>query len=202
MSTSGQLQVRGARAEEWRALGQVLGGAFQDDPVWMWVCPDPAKRRRFLGQLLGQVIRSRVARGWAWTTDHHEGGAVWAAPDEWKMSTSEILRCAVPGVRSIGLRNARSRMVALDAMEQGHPSEPHWYLEILAARVDLRGRGVGSALMAPMIERCDVEGTAAYLESSKQENLAFYHRFGFEVTEEAVMAPGCPPLWRMWRNPR
>jgi hypothetical protein len=56
--------------------------------------------------------------------------------------------------------------------------------------------------MAPMIERCDREGEAAYLESSKEENLAFYHRFGFEVTGELTLTPDSPTIWKMWRNPR
>lgn len=193
--------VRVARPEEWRPLGALLADAFDDDPVWEWICPDLVRRRRHLGRLFAQVIRPRVQRGTVWTTDSHEGGAVWAGPGEWKTGGADVARCLVPALRAVGLRHARERLGALPAMERGHPREPHWYLEILAARVDLRGRGVGSALMAPMIERCDAEGQPAYLESSKYENLAFYHRYGFEVTEEVVIARGCPPLWRMWRDP-
>ena len=195
------LQVRSARPAEWSDLGRVLGGAFQDDPIWSWICPDPDRRREHLAGLFAQLIKARVASGWGWTTELQEGAAVWAAPGAWKTGTSEMLRCAVPAIRAAGLGNLRTRIGALTQMEKAHPREPHWYLEFLAARVDLRGKGVGSTLMAPMIERCDTEGMPAYLESSKEENLAFYHRFGFEVTEEAVIAPGCPPLWRMWRNP-
>jgi GNAT superfamily N-acetyltransferase len=202
VSSRGEYAVRSAAHDEWRRLGAVLAGAFQDDPVWMWICPDPDRRAKHLGSFFAQIIRPRVQRETAWTTEGHEGAAVWAAPGTWKTGTADVARCLVPALRSVGLSNARERLGALPAMEKGHPREPHWYLEILAARVDLRGRGVGSALMAPMIERCDTDGTPAYLESSKYENLAFYHRFGFEVTEETVIAPGCPPLWRMWREPR
>lgn len=202
MSGRAEYEVRAATHEEWRPLGAVLADAFQDDPVWMWICPDPARRAKHLSSLFAQVIRPRVQRDTAFTTSSHEGAAVWAAPGTWKTSTADVARCLVPAVRSVGLGKVRERLGALPAMEKGHPREPHWYLEILAARVDLRGRGVGSALMAPVIERCDRDGMPAYLESSKFENLAFYHRFGFEVTEEIEIAPGCPPLWRMWRDPR
>ncbi|MHB1137767.1 MAG: GNAT family N-acetyltransferase [Microthrixaceae bacterium] len=197
--TASTRRVRPAAHDEWRRLGAILADAFDDDPVWMWICPDPVRRRRHLGQLFAQVIRPHVRRDTAWTTDALEGGAVWAAPGEWKAGPSDVARSLVPALRAVGLRHARARLGALPAMERGHPTEPHWYLEILAARSDLRGRGVGSALIAPMIERCDADGLPAYLESSKYENLAFYHRFGFEVTEEVVIAHGCPPMWRMWR---
>jgi hypothetical protein len=52
-----------------------------------------------------------------------------------------------------------------------------------------------------MLDRCDSEGVGAFLESSKERNIAFYARHGFRVTSE-VRFPGGPPLWLMWRDPR
>ncbi len=127
---------------------------------------------------------------------------MWAAPDDWKSGVREQLRVTVPMARAVGLRSIASRLGALATIERHHPTEPHWYLAILGADPDRRGQGIGSALMEPMIERCDADGMPAHLESSKEENLAFYHRFGFEVTDELSLPHGGPPLWGMWRDPR
>lgn len=86
----------------------------------------------------------------------------------------------------------------LDAL---HPTEAHWYLSTIGTDPDQQGRGVGSALMAPGLERCDAEGVRAYLESSKEANLPFYRRFGFEVTSE-IVTEGGPTIWQMWREPQ
>jgi hypothetical protein len=55
--------------------------------------------------------------------------------------------------------------------------------------------------MAPVLDICDREGLAAYLESSKESNVAFYRHRGFEVTGEVSVPDGSVRLWLMWREP-
>lgn len=55
--------------------------------------------------------------------------------------------------------------------------------------------------MLPMIDRSDEEGIGMYLESSKESNVAFYGRFGFEVRKVLRLRKG-PDMWTMWRRPR
>jgi GNAT superfamily N-acetyltransferase len=191
-----------ARAGQWRALGEVLGRGFRDDPVWNWVCPDPIRRQRHLGAAFAHVIRHRVLAGTAWTTPGLAGAAVWAPPGDWRARPVDTARMALPLLRAIGPRGVPQRVRALARIEARHPPEPHWYLEILATEPELRGRGVGSMLLEPMLERCDREGVPAYLESSKEANIAFYARFGFEVTSEIRIDDEAPLLWAMWRRPR
>ena len=50
-----------------------------------------------------------------------------------------------------------------------------------------RGEGIGSALLRHRLDR--PEGPA-YLESSKQENIPLYERFGFELRDTIPCATG------------
>ena len=58
-----------------------------------------------------------------------------------------------------------------------------------------------SALIRSVLDRCDAQGFGAYLESSKEQNLAFYARHGFDLTQRCDPG-GQPPTWTMWRDPR
>ncbi len=89
----------------------------------------------------------------------------------------------------------------LNLMEQKHPHEPHWYLAVLGVAPDRQGRGFGSHLMQPVLERCDANGDAAYLETDTERNVQLYERHGFKVTEEFDLPGGGPPVWLMWRDP-
>lgn len=191
--------ARLAQPDETRAIARLLADAFFDDPLWEWMVPDPERRRVHLVPLFERLIRRPVLSGWVLTTDEPGGAAQWCAPGQWKVSPIEGMRMSGTLLRAIGPGLVRSRLGALIAMEQHHPAEPHWYLQIIGTDPTRRGSGIGTVLMDAMLERIDREFLPAYLESTKEQNLAFYHRFGFEVTEEVRPHPESPPIWSMWR---
>jgi GNAT superfamily N-acetyltransferase len=129
-----------------------------------------------------------------------QGGAIWFAPGSWKLGGLELLT-AFPTLLAFGRDTPRS-LGLLNQVEKVHPEEPHWYLSVLGTDPAHQGKGVGSALMQPVLDRCDEEGLGAYLESSKEANIPFYRRHGFEVTTEVTIKGGGPTLWPMWRDPR
>ena len=90
----------------------------------------------------------------------------------------------------------------IDATDKAHPTERHYYLQFIGVDPDHQGKGLGNALMQPVLERCDREGCGAYLENTNEANRVFYERLGFVVTGEIDLGQGAPPLWQMWRNPQ
>ena len=89
----------------------------------------------------------------------------------------------------------------LARIERAHPREPHWYLAVLGTDPRHQGRGVGPALLAPILARCDADRVLAYLESSKRSNVPFYERHGFRMVGELAIEGG-PVIWRMLREAR
>ena len=88
-----------------------------------------------------------------------------------------------------------------ELISKHHPREPHWYLQTLSVEPASQRRGIGTALIEPGLERADADGVGAYLETQRRDNIPYYERFGFELTDE-ISLHDSPPLWLMWREPR
>ena len=188
--------VRTATADDVGVLARTLARAFHDDPLAEFSHPRASRREARLAFFFTGRLRTLVDEELCVCSDERTGAALWAPPDRWHVPGREALR-------TVRLLNRRAPLVAAGfaRMERRHPREPHFYLATLGVSPEAQGRGLGSALLAPMLERCDREGVPAYLESSKERNLAFYGRHGFRVREE-MRFPRGPRLWLMWRDPR
>ncbi len=127
------------------------------------------------------------------------GAAVWAPPDVELFGEAEGAAFATALVEHCG-GDAIERLMALAELTGSrHPHDrPHFYLFLLGAAV--HGNGTGSALLQPVLERCDADGLPAYLESSSARNVSFYERHGFRLQWEAAPEGG-PVLRGMWREP-
>ncbi|NDL59311.1 GNAT family N-acetyltransferase [Phytoactinopolyspora mesophila] len=82
------------------------------------------------------------------------------------------------------------------------PRVPHAYLHFLAVDPGLQRRGLGRKVIVPGLRRAERAGLGVHLETTNTENLAFYQRLGFEVSESLRLSEGGPTLWAMWRAPR
>lgn len=195
------IEVRKARAVDVPGLSASLARAFLDDPLMSWFFPEADRRARALPPLFSALLRKvMLGHDEVYTNDAVAGGALWAPPGKWRMSVGAQLRM-LPEMVWLFRGRMRFTTRALAFIERHHPKEPHWYLSVLGTDPPWQGRGVGSALMAPVLDRCDQEGAAAYLESSKEQNIPFYSRYGFELRDHLDLPDG-PRIWPMWRDPR
>ncbi|WP_436795801.1 GNAT family N-acetyltransferase [Actinospongicola halichondriae] len=180
------------------SMAAALARSFHDDPIMEHLVPERDHVER-IARFFTVDLTVLQVRGEVHVTPGLEGGALWAAPGQWRMPLREIVRHAVPTARAFGPRVPRA-LKTLSVIEAHHPEEPHWYLAVLGTDPTHQGKGIGSALLAPVLDRCDDEGVGAYLESSKESNIPFYRRHGFVVTEEIAL-PNGPSAWGMWRDP-
>jgi len=194
--------IRKATTADRSRLTAVMARAFDDDPFANWFVAQDKRRARRILDFMDVAYRMTSAHGEAYTTDDVQGGALWAPPGKWKMGLLQQFMLLPAMVRIATLSRVPAVMSGLTAVEKKHPHTPHYYLMALGVEPDLQGRGLGTALMAPVLQRCDAERIPAYLESSKEKNVPLYERNGFKVTERFEIPNGGPPIWLMWRDPK
>ena len=194
--------VRKATINEVLSVVDAVAWSFYEDPVFRWIAPNDARRLSELKR--GFALFAR--RIWfpqaeTYTTDRLIGGAFWMPPGTWQLNIFRQL-LMLPMMAVIGHGDLPRLLRTLSAVEAEHPHERHYYLPVIGISPQWQGRGFGSALLRPILNRCDREHLPAYLEASSPRNRTLYERHGFCVTNEVQVASDSPPMWPMWRDPR
>ena len=193
--------VRTAATADATRVAEALARAFYDDPVLSWAMPDEQRRADRLQRGFELFLRRvYLPHAHTYTTARVVGGALWLPPGQWRVGPLAQLRL-LPSMAAIWRRDLGRVMRMLHLFETKHPHEPHYYLGIIGVEPEAQGRGIGTALMRPVLERCDAEGVPAYLEATAPRNRDCYLRNGFSVVEEVRLPKDGPPYWGMWREP-
>jgi GNAT superfamily N-acetyltransferase len=195
--------VRPANEDDHEAAAEALALAFVDDPAWTHLLPSNETRgEQLLAFFTAEIGHLAPRHREVWVTEDGSGAAVWGRPGAWRVPTRETMSQGRPMAAVFGRRFPLAIWTQL-RLERHHPRKPHhWYLHYLGVEPRSQGRGLGTALLAPVLERCDREGTPAHLESSTERNRVLYERNGFTLTKVIDMPAGGPPLREMWREPR
>jgi GNAT superfamily N-acetyltransferase len=185
-----------------------LARAFYDDPLFNFFVPDPVSQSRALLTYMSAGVADAAPFGEIWVA-HTNGkvacAAVWLPPGAYPRGPRRDLMTNLRGIPTF-VRSGRRLSGALRllaALDKAHHAiaAPHYYLAILGTDPCFQRTGAGSATLQPVLQRCDEEGVVAYLETQKEENVAYYARHAFELIEKIDVA-GVPPVWTLSRQPR
>ncbi|WP_406374443.1 GNAT family N-acetyltransferase [Streptomyces sp. NBC_00647] len=199
--------IRVAGEADRELVVRLLDKAFHDDPVSHWVFPDPAHRRVTHPKLMAAFTDVVLAEGRVDLAEDGSACALWLSlPDGDHGDATEgdgededgpaQLRAAVDP------DNERVELIGRLTADVHPVGRAHAYLWMIGVAPERQGEGLGSALIGSVLERCDSEGLAAYLEASNDRSRALYERLGFVFTGRPLDLPDGPRMWPMWRDPR
>jgi ribosomal protein S18 acetylase RimI-like enzyme len=197
------MDVRRATRDDVPALAEVLARAFARDPFFAWLAGDAPERNQRMRDGWASILRHASAGlTETWTTTDRAGASIWIPPGRSVSGPLDALRL-LPGLARLTtwrrLRGASDAVEALERQRHRHAPRRHWYLSALGVDPAKQGEGIGSALLAPTLERADRDGTPAYLETAVARNVLLYERLGFEVVDEIVLPRTDVHGWLMLR---
>jgi GNAT superfamily N-acetyltransferase len=197
--------VRPASLDDVELLARIAAGGFYADPVLSWVFRDDDRRLDQLTFMFTGMVHDMLPdRG---VVDLAGGAcaAFWRPPDfeHGRMAADRVADALEePDAPAPFSADELERLGILgEVMRDHHPHEPHWYLNVVSTLPERQGRGLGAAALRPVLDRCDAEGTRAYLESTNPRNRTLYLREGFVEAGE-LQIPDGPAMLQMWRDPR
>lgn len=189
-------KARIAKASDIDGLVVTLTAAFETDPLWSWVFPDPEDLAIWWRFLVGSALRYP----WVWVSGEYAAVSVWIPPNGTELTEGEEGRVQSLLKELTGPR-APVVMELLERFETSHPRErPHYYLSLLGTHPDYRGRGLGMELLTEILATMDAEGVPAYLESSNPGNNRRYQRLGFRQVGDFTTPDGEHAVATMWRE--
>ncbi|MGW0966207.1 GNAT family N-acetyltransferase [Streptomyces sp. NPDC002516] len=197
--------IRVADETDRELVVRLLDDAFQDDPVSNWVFPEAAHRRAKHPGLMAAFTDVVLAEGRIDLAEDGSACALWlsvpAAGDHDGGEGADEdgpaqLRAAVDP------DNERVELIGRLTADIHPEGRAHAYLWMIGVAPERQGEGLGGALIGSVLDRCDREGLAAYLEASNARSRALYERLGFELTGSPLDLPDGPRMWPMWREPR
>ena len=190
-------EVREARPDEFPVLVETSCLAFTGDPLMRWLDERDGSDRCMLAAMASSDLKVAARRGIIHTVNGGAGNAIWYPPGAKQdlFDRIELITSLLPVMRLTRRMWAKVRLFR--KIIKIHPGTPHYYLSQLAVHPGVQSRGLGTALLRPVLAVCDREGIPAYLETQSEKNVGFYQKSGFAVRETFTTSDVLLLIWTM-----
>jgi ribosomal protein S18 acetylase RimI-like enzyme len=188
-----------------RAASLLLTRAFADDGILTHYLPGRRGQRLAIPAFFCAVIREHLATTYAATAGPDLVGVLTCAgPDEPRPRLGAQIRARsrLLQVQALFPHTSRQLLAGFRRMERLRPPQPHWYLAFAGVEPALQGKGIGEALLRPVLQQADFDAVLCYLETPFPRTQALYRRLGFEIVSESRPFRDARPLVTMMRKPR
>lgn len=160
----------------------VLAAAFFADPMLVALFPDGGARARVAGLLFRAILAGDIRRGRVLGVGSPiEAVAVWHLAGDPRRSVRGTLAVAAGQARLLPWARALARAWELQAgieqLQREHGAAGRSHLYFLGVRPEAQGRGLGGALVRPIL---DAHGPA-WTETQNPANVGLYEHLGFEI---------------------
>ena len=190
--------VRRAQPSDRTAVVATVIAAFAGDPAWVFLLG--GEYDRLAPHFAGALFDVRAGAGTIWVSGDLAAVAMWDPLDRDRVASIEA-EIVWRRYRDLAGDAVHARLLRYnEAVHAAAAEERRFYLGVLATHPEHQGRGLATAVLAPVIAEADERGLPCCLETSTVKNRAFYGRRGFTEATEVALSDG-PPTWWLRRPP-
>lgn len=188
---------------------ELMARAFFEEPFAIYVAPNPTDRARALPLHFATLLRFYQGLNTVYQTRNLEGVCAWEPPcfDQPSNTPSDSIippALATELISALG-KEAWERYLTIiscmEALRQREMPDPHWYLALLAIDPQHQRKGIGSALLQPLLRQADAENRPAYLWTDQPSSVPFYQCHGFEIMTSMIEPNSGVQFWTLGRKP-
>lgn len=197
------MTIREAGHGDLPVVGQILGTAFQNDPISVWVFPE-ADRRRAVQPAFFEAFAALAldSGGVVYLREDETATTVWfpgGADDGDTEGGGEDDIMARFGMLTDDETETFGQLAGL--MAEHHPDAGvHMHLQFIGVAPGKQRSGIGGDLLEHNLAILDKDSMPAYLEASSQLSPPLYQRLGFEHFGVPFGPDGGPRMFPMWRE--
>ncbi|MGY1814999.1 GNAT family N-acetyltransferase [Blastococcus sp. SYSU D00820] len=205
--TTVQIGVPSVRPAEQRDVPRIaatLTVALADSRWTRWALPEDGRVQRLTRLHELDAGHRGVATGTAWVTEDVTAVATWEPPPGAPGThplPADVRAALQRELPYLAASRADAVARTRELVDAARPAEPHWWLTHLATRPSARRRGLGRAVLAPVLARCDADGVPAAAACTTWASVRFLRGSGFEVSLATHTADDELPLWIVVRPP-
>jgi GNAT superfamily N-acetyltransferase len=192
-------EITQASPEALDPLASLFGRSFVVEPMMLWSVGDRGDLAARYTLHFRHALETLIPLGMVWEAGSAEGVAIWFPPggaDAWQQVQmgDEQLDGMTPDA-------ARRYATFWEWVESKMSHDPLWHLDAVAVEPEVRGQGIGAALIEHGLSQAREDGVGAVLETGNPRNVPYYETFGFRVVDEADAPGGGPRIWFLRRDP-
>jgi ribosomal protein S18 acetylase RimI-like enzyme len=185
----------------------VQSRAFQTDPLWQYLIPNPEKRAVLLPKFFRVFLKASIHCSQAYGVRNPvEGLATWCSPRQRRFEFSGFFLVGLPrlifGGFFVPFLRALKVLSQTERLQRRIASDSHYYLNTLAVSPESQGRGLASKLVRPFLEKAAEETAGVYVETMALRNVGLYEHLGFQLVGFCSMPSASVSIYAFYIPPK
>lgn len=167
---------------------KILAKSFIDYPIFKFVFPDEQYRKNKIHHLFSFFIKLGMLRGEVFASSKNiEAVSIWLNPDV-KLSLLDYLKAGIIFLKFKIDRKSIKRFSEIGLTKKKNRSNilnnNYCLLDVIGVDPQFQKKGFARLLVESKLIDTDKLKIPCYVETSNQENIPFYERFGFKLIHE------------------